>query len=129
MNIINAYAHVPLRLGVGCVSNVVPCGSWPLLDGRLAQSDMLPIVYEEGVLLVVLYDVVDGGEGEGAHNVGPIGGGVNVEMLTAGGREREKNSVMLIVCLFKGFTFGDEGHPREDKPPNKGRAKSTCTYT
>lgn len=49
---------------------------------------MLPVVDEERVLLVVLDDVIYGGEGQGTHGVLPVGGRVNVEMLTAGrGRE------------------------------------------
>lgn len=44
---------------------------------------MLPIVDEEGVLLVVLDDVVNGGEGQSTHGVLPVWGRVNVEMLAA----------------------------------------------
>lgn len=52
----------------------------PLLDG-LAESDVLPIVNEEGVLLVVCDDVVDAGKGQRAHRVVPLRRRVNVEML------------------------------------------------
>lgn len=43
----------------------------------------MPVVDEEGVLLVMLDDVVNGGEGEGSHGILPVGRGVNVEMLAA----------------------------------------------
>lgn len=43
---------------------------------------MLSIVDEEGVLLVVLNNVIDGWETERAHNVLPIRRRINVEVLT-----------------------------------------------
>ena len=59
----------------------------PLLDG-LAERNVLPVVDEEGVLLVVCDDVINAWEGEGPHGVMAVRGRVNVEMLAAtGGRD------------------------------------------
>ena len=70
-----------------------------LLDG-LAEGDVLPVVDEQRVVLVVEDYVVDGGEAQRTHGVAAITGWVDVEVLTAGGREggREGGRLILQVC-------------------------------
>ncbi len=50
---------------------------------------MLSVVDEEGVVLVVLDDVVNTGEVQSPHHVLPVGRRVNVEVLATGEGERE----------------------------------------
>jgi len=61
------------------------------LDG-LTQRNVLAVMDEEGVLLVMNDDVFYGGEGQNPHHVLAVGRRVDVEVLTAAGREwKEKN--------------------------------------
>ena len=64
-----------------------------LLDG-LAEGDVLPVVDEQRVVLVVDDYVIDAGEAQRTHGVAAITGWVDVEVLTAGGREGEVDTVM-----------------------------------
>lgn len=49
---------------------------------------MLSVVDEEGVMLVVLNDVVNAGEGQSPHHVLAVGRRVNVEVLATKGRRK-----------------------------------------